>query len=96
MELEEAGEAVIWPSGLDRTSATVAIKEALQNGNVEHMHSPSSAMHADDFSMHQVSVPVVGTQDAPLPTQSASSSTGQVIPEVLNPLDDPDLFYEED
>ena len=34
VELEEAGEAVIWPSGLDRISATVAIKEALQNGNV--------------------------------------------------------------
>ena len=95
VELEEAGEAVIWPPGLDRVSATVAIKEALQSGNVEHMHFPSSAMHADNFSMHQFSVPVTGTQDAPLP-HSVSSSSGPVIPEVLDPLDDPALFFEED
>ena len=50
-------------------------------------------------SRPQISVPVTGTQNAPLhhcASAGASSSAGPVIPEVLDPLDDSDLFIEED
>ena len=52
-------------------------------------------------SRPQFSVPVTGAQNAPLhhcasAGASSSSSAGPVIPEVLDPLDDPDLSMEED
>ncbi len=87
VELEEAGEAVIYPSGLNRVTALASINEILQSGNVERLHSPSSGVLADNSII---------TQEAPSLHSASAPSSGPVIPEALSALDDPDLFFEED
>ncbi len=81
-DLEDFGEPVVWPDGLDRASASALIANALSEHAtgiippVYHVDGPSSTL-----------VPV---QD------SLSSSSSHPDISGLSVLDDPDLYCEED